>query len=79
VAAYCHDNGECYFVPIELAHGRVSVSLRLTPARNNQTVLVHWAADYRLGAIAQLGERLTGSQEVGGSNPPSSTTEGPLS
>ena len=25
------------------------------------------------GAVAQLGERLTGSQKVGGSNPPSST------
>ena len=78
IAAYCDDNGECYFIPIDLVHGRVSVSLRLAPARNNQMVLVHWAADYRLGAIAQLGERLTGSQEVGGSNPPSSTTEGPL-
>ena len=27
----------------------------------------------RTGAVAQLGERLTGSQKVGGSNPPSST------
>ena len=27
------------------------------------------------GAVAQLGARLTGSQEVGGSNPPSSTTK----
>ena len=78
VAAYCDDTGDCYFVPIQLVQGRVSVSLRLLPARNNQKVLVHWAADYRLGAIAQLGERLTGSQEVGGSNPPSSTPEGPL-
>jgi hypothetical protein len=25
------------------------------------------------GAVVQLGERLTGSQKVGGSNPPSST------
>ena len=25
------------------------------------------------GAVAQLGERLTGSQKVGGSTPPSST------
>ncbi len=35
------------------------------PARNNQEQLVHWAADYRLGAIAQLGERATGSQRSG--------------
>ncbi len=30
--------------------------------------------DFTFGAIAQLGERLTGSQEVGGSSPPGSTT-----
>ena len=28
---------------------------------------------YNIGAIAQLGERLRGTQEVGGSIPPSST------
>ncbi len=28
---------------------------------------------HSFGAIAQLGERLRGTQEVGGSNPPSST------
>ena len=28
---------------------------------------------YSIGAIAQLGERLRGTQEVGGSIPPSST------
>ena len=28
---------------------------------------------YHSGAVAQLGERLNGIQEVGGSNPPSST------
>ena len=28
---------------------------------------------YKMGAIAQLGERLRGTQEVGGSIPPSST------
>ena len=30
---------------------------------------------YMLGAVAQLGERLTGSQKVEGSNPSSSTKE----
>jgi hypothetical protein len=29
------------------------------------------------GAIAQLGERLHGMQEVGGSSPPGSTSRGP--
>ena len=56
----------------------VPVHLRLAPARNNQASFVHWASEYRHGAIAQLGERVTGSHEVGGSSPPSSTVEGPL-
>jgi PD-(D/E)XK endonuclease len=77
IAAWCEDTGECYFVPIANVDGQGYLHLRLAPARNNQELLVHWAADYRLGAIAQLGERLTGSQEAGGSSPPSSTSEGP--
>jgi ribosomal protein L36 len=78
VAAWCADTGECYFIPIADVDGQGYLHLRLAPARNNQELLVHWAADYRLGAIAQLGERLTGSQEAGGSSPPSSTSEGSL-
>ena len=77
VAAWCADTNECYFIPIADVDGQGYLHLRLAPARNNQELLVHWAADYRLGAIAQLGERLTGSQEVGGSSPPSSTPRGP--
>ena len=73
IAAWCADLDECYFVPIADIDGQGHLHLRLSPARNNQEVLVHWAADYRLGAIAQLGERVTGSHEVGGSSPPSST------
>jgi hypothetical protein len=78
VAAWCESTGECYFVPIDVIDGQGLLSLRLSRARNNQEQLVHWAADYRLGAIAQLGERVTGSHEVGGSNPPSSIAPGPL-
>jgi hypothetical protein len=76
IAAWCPDTRDCYFIPIAEIAGRRSMSLRLAPARNNQELLVHWAAEYELGAIAQLGERLTGSQEAGGSSPPSSTSEG---
>ena len=78
IAAWCPDTAECYFVPIVEIDGRACMYLRLAPARNNQELLVHWAADYRLGAIAQLGERSAGSRKVGGSNPPSSTSEGSL-
>jgi PD-(D/E)XK endonuclease len=77
VAVWCEDTRERYFIPIADVDGQGFLHLRLAPARNNQELLVHWAADYRLGAIAQLGERVTGSHEVGGSNPPSSTSERP--
>ena len=77
IAAWCPDTAECYFIPISDIAGQACMHLRLAPARNNQELLVHWAANYRLGAIAQLGERSAGSRKVGGSNPPSSTSEGP--
>jgi hypothetical protein len=49
----------------------------LAPTRNNQRDKIRWAGDFRLcgytcatrGAIAQLGERLHGMQEVAGSSP----------
>jgi hypothetical protein len=72
IAAYCSGNRRCYYIPAERLVGHKVMHLRLTPTRNRQEERVNWAADYELGAIAQLGERLTGSQEVGGSNPPSS-------
>jgi hypothetical protein len=74
IAAYCPQTDGCYFVPIADVRGRGNVYLRLTPAGNNQEFAITYAADYEFhGAIAQLGERLTGSQEVGGSSPPGST------
>jgi hypothetical protein len=76
IAAYCPEMGRCYYVPIADVGGKGNMYLRLTRARNNQEFAISYAADYEFhGAIAQLGERLTGSQEVGGSNPPSSTSE----
>ena len=74
IAAWCADTQECYFVPIADISGRAAMHLRLAPARNNQELLVHWAAQYRLGAIAQLGERRAGSAKVVGSSPTSSTS-----
>ena len=73
VAVYCQELKSCYWLPIELVAGRRAISLRLAPTANNQKVAVKYAADYELGAIAQLGERRHGMAEVGGSNPPSST------
>ncbi len=77
IAAWCSNTSECYFISIADIAGRACMHLRLTPARNNQELLVHWAANYRLGAIAQLGERSAGSRKVEGSSPSSSMLEGP--
>ena len=72
IAAYCPELDACYYVPIQAIAEKTQVYLRLSPARNNQQTGVTMAADYRLGAIAQLGERLAGSEEVAGSSPASS-------
>jgi hypothetical protein len=76
VAAYCPDLEECFYVPIEEVAGKIVTHLRLSPARNGQRAGVTMAAAHRLGAIAQLGERFAGSEEVAGSSPASSTPPG---
>ena len=76
-AAYCADLDRCYYLPFEAFGSQTQVYLRLSPARNNQRLLVNWARDYEFaatlgrhhGAIAQLGERLDGIQKVAGSSP----------
>jgi prevent-host-death family protein len=73
-AVYCGELDRCFLLPVGLFGHRGVVNLRLEPARNNQRAALNWAADYEFrGAIAQLEERLTGSQEVVGSSPTSST------
>jgi hypothetical protein len=81
-AAYCADVDECYLLPIEAFAGRRNIQLRLGPTKNNQAQGINWAKDYefaatlgRRGAIAQLGERLAGSQKVAGSSPAGSTEQ----
>ena len=81
VAAYCPDTSDCYYLPVEMLAHQQFFHLRLAPARNGQRGAVRWAREFEfstvdwrgLGAIAQLEERLSGTQEVGGSSPPSST------
>lgn len=73
LAAYCGDLDRCYLLPVEMVAGRHAVCLRVEPARNNQTASINLAAQYELGAVAQLEERDTGSVEVTGSSPVSST------
>jgi hypothetical protein len=71
----------CYYLPAELSVERTAVQLRLAPTKNNQASRINWARDFELGAtlarlqgpIAQLGERLRGTQKVAGSSPAGST------
>jgi hypothetical protein len=68
-AAHCAELGQSYLLPSETC-GRREIRLRLGPTRNNQAVGIRWATDYEMaakldelrGAVAQLGERLAGSQ-----------------
>ena len=76
IAVYCQPLNRCFFLPIDEVAGISYIHLRLMPARNNQRALVRMAEDYdlanmisRLGAVAQLGERLAGSQKATGSSP----------
>jgi prevent-host-death family protein len=77
VAAYCAELDRCFAIPIAQIGGGGTFCLRLSPPRNGQRAGLHFAEDYPLGAIAQLEERLSGTQEVAGSSPASSTVEGP--
>jgi prevent-host-death family protein len=73
IGVYCAELKEVFLVPIEVAAGKRQLHLRLDPPRNSQRACINLAAEYQLGAIAQLGERSAGSRKVGGSSPPSST------
>ena len=76
IAVHCGDLDRSYLLPIEIFTGKATAYLRLGPARNNQRASVHLAAQYEFpGAVAQLEERLAGSEEARGSSPLSSTTE----
>jgi hypothetical protein len=75
IGAYCQQTDRCYLIPIGDAAGASVLHLRLAPARNNQRRRITMASAYELGAIAQLGERHTGSVEVAGSSPASSISE----
>jgi prevent-host-death family protein len=75
VAAYCAALDRVYLLPAAEVAGRSAVYLRVAPAKNGQRAAINWADNYSLGAIAQSGERLRGTQEVAGSSPASSTSE----
>jgi hypothetical protein len=79
-ALYCAAVDRCFYIPVEDAPRGGNIHLRLTPTRNNQRLRIRWADDASFaatlganGAVAQLGERLAGSQKATGSSPVGST------
>jgi prevent-host-death family protein len=76
VGVYCADLDQVFVVPVDVVADKTAIQLRLGPPRNGQRAAINWAEQYTLGAIAQLGERLRGTQEVAGSSPASSTPQG---
>jgi hypothetical protein len=80
IAAYSDELDRSFFIPIARVDGRSHIQLRLRQSRNNQQRRINWADDFDFdatlrdyGAIAQLGERLSGRQKVAGSSPAGST------
>jgi prevent-host-death family protein len=69
---YCGDLDRGYLVPIHVAPEQHALHLRIEAPKNAQRASLHWAADYELGAVAQLAERSDGIRKVRGSNPLSS-------
>src|SRR3954453_15994555 len=56
--------------------GTMTIRTKNRPSRARKLIELHYVPV--LGAIAQLGERLDRTQEVGGSSPPSSILEAPV-
>ena len=74
LAAYCGELDRCYLLPSALAVRRGGIHLRVSPARNGQRACINLASEFEFaGAVAQLEERLAGSEEARGSSPLSST------
>ncbi len=80
VTAHDPEDGRSYLMPIALVENMRAISLRLTPPRNGQKAGLHYATAYEFqGAVAQLGERVDGIDEVVGSIPISSINKTPES
>ncbi len=75
IAVYCDELKRSFLLPVAMTAGHAAIQLRLTPPKNGQQACINLADDFDfVGAIAQLGERLHGMQEVAGSSPASSTS-----
>ena len=74
IGVYCESLDRCYLLPIARVAGQTMVNLRIGPAQTSQRAALPWATQCEFpGAVAQLEERVAGSDEVRGSSPLSST------
>jgi hypothetical protein len=64
IAVYAPDTDRCYLIPVGETEGHVTLSLRLTPTRNNQAQRVRWAHDYELAGSLER-HWAVGAQESG--------------
>lgn len=77
LAAYCGELDRCFLLPASLVAARRQIILRLETPRNGQRACINMAEHYEFtGAVAQLGERVSGTHEAAGSSPASSTAVG---
>ena len=54
-AVYCDYTRECFWLPIVDFEGQGHISLRLSPARNNQSGSIRWAAHYPFRGCSSAG------------------------
>jgi hypothetical protein len=57
IAAYCAELNRCYELPARLFAGRAQVHLLLAPARNNQSLGIHWASAFEFESLDWNGIR----------------------
>ena len=70
IAVYDRTSDRCYYCPAsELGEGRSELSLRLTPARNGQTLRIRNALDY---VDPDLSQAPPGAMEPAGIEPATS-------
>lgn len=71
---YSGELDQSYLLLVSMLAGRHAIQLRVAPARNGQRACTNLANQFAFeGAVAQLGERRSGTPKVTGSSPVSST------
>ena len=50
-AIYSYDLGQCFLVPIEEVENMATITLRIDPPLNNNSINIRWAKDYHLSKM----------------------------